>query len=257
MRLQDKVILITGAGSGIGKSTALLFGQEGAQVIVNDLDVIKGQETADEIIGAGGAAAYIQADVTQAESVSQMVEQIIQTHGRIDVLFNNAGISGVGALHELEPDAWDRIMSVNVKGVFLPSKYVVPHMMERKSGSIINMSSCIAEIGLARRASYAATKGAVLALTKSMQVDYAAYGIRVNALLPGTILTPFVENYLRTSYDDPEAAIASLKTRQLSNELGRPEDVAQAALFLASDDSKFMMGSPLYIDGGVTFGKNA
>ncbi|MCY9666958.1 glucose 1-dehydrogenase [Paenibacillus alginolyticus] len=257
MRLQDKVILITGAGSGIGKSTALLFGQEGAQVIVNDLDVIKGQETADEIIRVGGAAAYIQADVTQAESVSQMVEQIIQEHGRIDVLFNNAGISGVGALHELEPDAWDRIMSVNVKGVFLPSKYVVPHMMDRKSGSIINMSSCIAEIGLARRASYAATKGAVLALTKSMQVDYAAYGIRVNALLPGTILTPFVENYLRTSYDDPEAAIASLKTRQLSNELGRPEDVALAALFLASDDSKFMMGSPLYIDGGVTFGKNA
>jgi NAD(P)-dependent dehydrogenase (short-subunit alcohol dehydrogenase family) len=257
MRLQNKVILITGAGSGIGKSTALLFGQEGAQVIVNDLDVIKGQETADEIIRAGGAAAYIQADVTQAESVSQMVEQIIQEHGRIDVLFNNAGISGVGALHELEPDAWDRIMSVNVKGVFLPSKYVVPHMMDRKSGSIINMSSCIAEIGLARRASYAATKGAVLALTKSMQVDYAAYGIRVNALLPGTILTPFVENYLRTSYDDPEAAIASLKTRQLSNELGRPEDVALAALFLASDDSKFMMGSPLYIDGGVTFGKNA
>lgn len=257
MRLRDKVILITGAGSGIGKSTALLFGQEGAQVIVNDLDVVKGKETAEEIIGAGGVATYIQADVTQADSVSQMVEQIIQTHGRIDVLFNNAGISGVGALHELEPDAWDRIMSVNVKGVFLPSKYVVPHMMERKSGSIINMSSCIAEIGLARRASYAATKGAVLALTKSMQVDYAGYGIRVNALLPGTILTPFVENYLRTSYDDPEAAIASLKTRQLSNELGRPEDVAQAALFLASDDSKFMMGSPLYIDGGVTFGKNA
>lgn len=257
MRLRDKVILITGAGSGIGKSTALLFGQEGAQVIVNDLDVVKGQETADEIIGAGGAAAYIHADVTQADSVSQMVEQIIQAHGRIDVLFNNAGISGVGALHELEPDAWDRIMSVNVKGVFLPSKYVVPHMMERKSGSIINMSSCIAEIGLARRASYAATKGAVLSLTKSMQVDYAAYGIRVNALLPGTILTPFVENYLRTSYDDPEAAIASLKSRQLSNEMGRPEDVALAALFLASDDSKFMMGSPLYIDGGVTFGKNA
>jgi len=110
---------------------------------------------------------------------------------------------------------------------------------------------------LARRASYSASKGAVLALTKSMQVDYAPYGIRVNALLPGTIFTPFVENYLKTSYDDPEAAIASLKTRQLSGDLGRPEDVANAALFLASDESKFMMGSPLYIDGGVTFGKNA
>ncbi|UKS25167.1 glucose 1-dehydrogenase [Paenibacillus sp. HWE-109] len=257
MRLQDKVILITGSGSGIGRSSALLFGREGAHVIVNDLDETKGRETVHEITQAGGTARFIQADVTHADSVKQMVDDIIQADGRIDVLFNNAGISGVGALHELEPDFWDRIMSINVKGVFLPSKYVVPHMIERQSGSIINMSSCIAEIGLARRAAYAATKGAVLALTKSMQVDYAAYGIRVNALLPGTILTPFVENYLRTSYDDPEAAIASLKTRQLSNELGRPEDVAQAALFLASDESKFMMGSPLYIDGGATFGKNA
>jgi NAD(P)-dependent dehydrogenase (short-subunit alcohol dehydrogenase family) len=186
-----------------------------------------------------------------------MVEKALEIYGRIDVLFNNAGISGVGALHEVEPDQWDRVMNVNIRGVYLPSKYVLPHMMERKSGSIINMSSCIAEIGLARRASYAATKGAVLALTKSMQVDYASYGIRVNALLPGTIFTPFVEQYLKNSYDDPEMAIATIKTRQLSGDLGRPEDVANAALFLASEESKFMMGSPLYIDGGVVFGKNA
>jgi NAD(P)-dependent dehydrogenase (short-subunit alcohol dehydrogenase family) len=257
MRLQGKVALITGSASGIGKSSALLFAQEGAHVIVNDLDIAKGEETVQEIVAAGGSAIFIQADVTNVDNVKAMVDRVIEHFGRIDVLFNNAGISGVGALHELEPEQWDRIMSINVKGVFLPSKYVVPHMMEQKSGSIINMSSCIAEIGLARRASYAATKGAVLALTKSMQVDYAAYNIRVNALLPGTILTPFVENYLKTSYDDPEAAIASLKTRQLSGDLGRPDDVAKAALFLASDDSKFMMGSPLYIDGGVVFGKNA
>jgi NAD(P)-dependent dehydrogenase (short-subunit alcohol dehydrogenase family) len=257
VRLQGKVTLITGSGSGIGKSTALLFAAEGASVIVNDLDAAKGSETAEEIRQAGGKAQFIQSDVTDPAQVKAMVERIIADYGRIDVLFNNAGISGVGMLHEVEPETWDRIMSVNIKGVYLPSKYVVPHMMERKSGSIINMSSCIAEIGLARRASYAATKGAVLALTKSMQVDYAPYNIRVNALLPGTILTPFVENYLRTSYDDPEAAIRSLKSRQLSGDLGRPEDVAKAALFLASDESKFMMGSPLYIDGGVVFGKNA
>lgn len=257
MRLQHKVILITGAGSGIGRSTALLFGQEGAHVIVNDLDAVKGEETASEIRANGGEALFLQADVTDPDSVKTMVDRAIEACGRIDVLFNNAGISGVGALHELEPDQWDRVIRVNIRGVFLPSKYVIPHMMEKRSGSIINMSSCIAEIGLARRASYAATKGAVLALTKSMQVDYAPYQIRVNALLPGTILTPFVENYLKTSYDDPEAAIAALKSRQLSNELGTPEDVAQAALFLASDESKFMMGSPLYIDGGVVYGKNA
>ncbi|TBL75114.1 SDR family NAD(P)-dependent oxidoreductase [Paenibacillus thalictri] len=257
MRLQGKVILITGAGSGIGKSSALLFASEGAVVIVNDLQEDKGNETVEEIRAAGGEASFIQADVTNPDSVKAMVDTAIAQYGRIDVLFNNAGISGVGAIHEVEPEAWDRVIAVNIRGVFLPSKYVLPHMMERQSGAIINMSSCIAEIGLGRRASYSATKGAVLALTKSMQVDYAPYGIRVNALLPGTILTPFVENYLRTSYDDPEEAIQSLKKRQLSGDLGRPEDVAKAALFLASDESKFMMGSPLYIDGGVTFGKNA
>lgn len=130
-------------------------------------------------------------------------------------------------------------------------------MMERKEGVIINMSSCIAEIGLSRRAIYSATKGAILALSKSMQVDYAPYNIRVNALLPGTILTSFVENYLNNSYENPKEALEGIKRRQLSGELGRPEDVARAALFLASDESKFMMGSPLYVDGGVTFGKMA
>lgn len=257
MRLKDKVILITGSGSGIGKCSAQLFAKEGATVVVNDLDAVKGEETVMEIRESGGSASFIQADVTDPASVQAMVERILAEYGVIDVLFNNAGISGVGALHEVEPDTWDRVMNVNIRGVYLPCKYVLPAMMERKSGSIINMSSCIAEIGLARRASYAATKGAILALTKSMQVDYAPFSIRVNALLPGTILTPFVENYLKTSYDDPAAAIESLKKRQLSGELGRPEDVAQAALFLASDESKFMMGSPLYIDGGAVFGKNA
>lgn len=257
MRLEGKVTLITGAGSGIGRSSALLFAQEGASVVVNDLDAAKGQETVDEITEQGGNAVFVQADVTDPASVQALTDTVIAKLGRIDVLFNNAGISGVGAIHEVEPEAWDRVISVNIRGVYLPSKYVLPHMMERRSGTIINMSSCIAEVGLARRASYSATKGAVLALTKSMQVDYAPYNIRVNALLPGTILTPFVENYLKNSYDDPEAALASIKKRQLSEELGRPEDVAKAALFLASDESKFMMGSPLYVDGGVVFGKNA
>jgi NAD(P)-dependent dehydrogenase (short-subunit alcohol dehydrogenase family) len=257
VRLENQVTLITGSGSGIGKSTAILFAKEGATVIVNDLDSIKGEETVADIIQHGGKAEFIKADVTRPESVQSMVEEIIHKYGRIDVLFNNAGISGVGRLHEVDPDAFDKVITVNVKGVFLVSKYVLPHMMEKRQGSIINMSSCIAEIGLANRASYSTSKGAVLALTKSAQVDYAQYNIRINALLPGTILTPFVENYLKNSYDDPEQALKQIKTRQLSGDLGRPEDVAKAALFLASDESKFMMGSPLYIDGGVTFGKNA
>ncbi|GIP39911.1 oxidoreductase [Paenibacillus sp. J31TS4] len=257
MRLQDKVCLITGSGSGIGQSTAFLFASERAVVIVNDRDEAKGRETARQIEAEGGEAMFVQGDVTSEREMEALAEAVLMKYGRVDVLFNNAGISGVGALHEVEEEAWDRIMAVNIKGVYLASKAVLPSMMERRSGTIINMSSCIAEIGLARRASYAATKGAVLAMTKSMQVDYAPYNIRVNALLPGTILTPFVEDYLRKSYPDPEEGMATLRSRQLSGELGRPGDVANAALFLASDESKFMMGSPLYIDGGVVFGKNA
>lgn len=257
MRLQQKIALITGAGSGIGRMTALTFAREGAIVIVNDMDYDKGMSVVDEITELGGSAICICADVTNDASVFSMIEKIISELGHIDVLFNNAGISGVGLLHEIEPDTWEKVMRVNVNGVYLVSKHVLPHMMAKRSGSIINMSSCIAEMGLANRASYAASKGAVLALTKSMQVDYAPYNIRVNALLPGTILTPFVEQYLRNSYDDPEQAFASIKTRQLSGNLGSPQDVANAALFLASDESTFMMGSPLYIDGGVVFGKNA
>ncbi|SDT33331.1 NAD(P)-dependent dehydrogenase, short-chain alcohol dehydrogenase family [Paenibacillaceae bacterium GAS479] len=257
MRLNNKITLITGAGSGIGRCTALRFAAEGATVVVADLNKEAADETVALLTEAGGQGYAIRCDVTDPASAQAMASEALDKFGRIDVLFNNAGISGVGALHELEPDAWDRVINVNIRGTFLPSKYVLPSMMERRSGAIINMSSCIAEIGLARRASYAATKGAVLALTKSMQVDYAEYGIRVNALLPGTILTPFVEKYLQESYSDPEEALAGIRKRQLSGDLGRPEDVAEGALFLASDESKFMMGSPLYIDGGVVFGKNA
>lgn len=257
MRLLNKIAVITGGGSGIGKESARLFTKEGAFVIITDIHAENGQGTVSEIEETGGKAAFYEVDVTNPEAVQSAIQQIIETYKKIDILFNNAGISNVGRVDEVEPDVWDRIMSVNVKGVYLPSKYTLPYMMEQKSGVVINMSSCAAEMGLVKRAAYSATKGAVLALTKAMQVDYAPYNIRVNALLPGTILTPFVEDYLTNSYVDPEVSIGSIKKRQLSGELGRPSDVAKAALFLASDESTFMMGSPLYIDGGVVFGKNA
>lgn len=255
MRLKDKVTIITGAGSGIGRETAILFAKEGAKVIVAERDEANGNETVRLIEEQNGTALYIHTDVTDEESVTNMAKQTVDTYGTIDVLFNNAGISGVGQLHEIDRETWLRVFDVNVTGVFLACKAVVPYMMEEKKGSIINMSSCIAEIGLANRASYAASKGAVLALTKSMQVDYAPYNIRVNALMPGTIYTPFVEDYLSKD-PNPEAAIASIKRRQLSNELGKPEDIAYAALYLASDESKFMMGTPFIIDGGAANGKS-
>jgi NAD(P)-dependent dehydrogenase (short-subunit alcohol dehydrogenase family) len=251
-RIDGKVCVITGAGSGIGQASARLFAREGARVVVADVDLQAAEQTVADI---GAAAAAEKVDVTDQAATEALARAVVHRFGRIDVLFNNAGIAGVGDVVETEPDLFDRVMRVNVRGVYLMARAVVPYMIEQRSGSIINMSSCIAEIGLARRVSYAASKGAVLSMTKSMQVDLAPYGIRVNALLPGTILTPFVERYLKESYADPEEGMASIRKRQLSDELGKPEDVANAALFLASDESKFMMASGLIIDGGVTGAK--
>ena len=251
-RLEGKVCLITGAGSGIGRASAKLFAGEGARVVVADIDLDAAQKTVAEI---GGSAVAERVDVTDESETVALADLVVDRLQRIDVLFNNAGIAGVGDIVETEPDLFDRVMRVNVRGVYLMSRAVVPHMIKRRSGSIINMSSCIAEIGLARRVSYAASKGAVLAMTKSMQVDVAQHGIRVNALLPGTILTPFVERYLKESYADPEEGMASIRKRQLSNDLGRPEDVASAALYLASDESRFVMASGLVVDGGVSGAK--
>ena len=249
-RLEGKVCLITGAGSGIGQASARLFADEGARVIVADIDLAAATATAEAI---GQVAEQI--DVTDEAQTVELADRVVERFGRIDVLFNNAGIAGVGDVVETTPELFDRVMRVNVRGVYLMSRAVAPHMIKQRSGSIINMSSGIAEIGLARRVSYAASKGAVYSMTKSMQVDLAPHGVRVNALLPGTILTPFVERYLKESYRDPEEGMAAIRKRQLSNDLGRPEDVALAALFLASDESRFMMASGLVVDGGMTGAK--
>jgi NAD(P)-dependent dehydrogenase (short-subunit alcohol dehydrogenase family) len=254
-RLKGKVCIITGAGSGIGQASALLFAKEGARVVVADIDQRAAKATVAAIRKQGGESAAEVVDVTDEASTVALARRVVKRFKRIDVLFNNAGISGVGDILETEPKLFDRVMTVNVRGVYLMSRAVVPQMITQKSGSIINMSSCIAEIGLARRVSYAASKGAVLSMTKSMQVDVAQHGIRVNALLPGTIMTPFVERYIKESYTDPEEGYASIRKRQLTSELGKPQDVAYAAVYLASDESRFVMASALAVDGGVVGAK--
>jgi NAD(P)-dependent dehydrogenase (short-subunit alcohol dehydrogenase family) len=238
VRLEGKVCIVTGAASGIGLASAELFAAEGATVVAADLE-----------------GTPYRVDVADEEETKELAAQVVAEHGRIDVLFNNAGIAGVGDLEETTLDLWERVMRVNARGVFLMSRAVVPTMIAQRSGSIVNMSSAIAETGLGRRVSYAASKGAVLALTKSMQVDLARHGVRVNALMPGTILTPFVERYLAESYADPEEGRQSIRSRQLGGELGTAEDVARAALYLASGESSFVMGSGLVVDGGLSAGK--
>jgi NAD(P)-dependent dehydrogenase (short-subunit alcohol dehydrogenase family) len=250
-RLADKVCLITGAGSGIGRASALRFAAEGASVAVADIDLDAAVDTVHAIEASAGVARAFEVDVTDPDRCEALAAGVVDRFGRIDVLFNNAGIAGIGTLHETSVDLWDRVMAVNVRGVFLVARAVLPAMLAARRGSIINMSSTIAEIGLANRASYAASKGAVLSLTRQMQADYASFGIRVNALLPGTIHTPFVDRYLADSYDDPVAGLEALRKRQLTGDLGRPEDVAAAALFLASDESRFVLGSAFFVDGGV------
>lgn len=242
-RLQDKVCIITGAGSGIGRATADRFTDEGAQVVAADID--PSLESVSHRL-----------DVARETDTIELVRAVVGEYGRVDVLFNNAGIAGVGDLSETSVELWDRVLSVNARGVFLMSRAVAPVMIGQGYGSIINMSSAIANTGLARRVSYAASKGAVLSLTKSMQVDLAPYGVRVNALMPGTVMTPFVERYLSDSYDDPEDGRRSIRSRQLTGQLGLPEDIAAAALFLASDESRFVLGSSLIIDGGLTAGRS-
>jgi NAD(P)-dependent dehydrogenase (short-subunit alcohol dehydrogenase family) len=252
VRLAGKVCIVTGAGSGIGRASALLFAAEGAKLVVADVDDDAARVTV-ETIGAAAVAEHV--DVADEADAAAVVAATVERFGRIDVLFNNAGISGVGNLEETTLDAWERVMRVNARGVFVMSRAVAPTMIAQGSGSIVNMSSAIVETGVARRVSYAASKGAVLALTRSMQVDLAPHGVRVNALMPGTIMTPFVEGYLRDSYADPEEGRRSIRSRQLTGDLGTPEDVAHAALYLASDESRFMLGSGLVIDGGLSTGK--
>ena len=239
-RLAGRVCLVTGGASGIGSATGELFAREGAIVATVDVRPASGWDLS------------LTGDVADESDVARAVEEIVGRFERIDVLVNNAGISGIGDLAETTPEQWDEVLRVNARSVFLMSRAVVPGMLERRSGVVVNVASAIAETGLGRRVSYAAAKGAVLALTRSMQVDCAPYGVRVNAVLPGTIDTPFVGRYLAASYTDPEEGLRAIRARQLTGELGRPEDVAHAILFLASDESRFVLGSGLAVDGGLS-----
>ncbi|HUP27239.1 MAG TPA: SDR family oxidoreductase [Chloroflexia bacterium] len=251
MKLQDRVAVITGAGSGIGRSMALLFSREGARILAGDVNGSAAQETAAMIIEAGGQCKPFTVDVVQPEQVRAMIEQAISTYGRIDILCNNAGIGSTTDVVECEPEEWDRVMTVNVKSVYLGCKYAIPHMLAQGFGVIVNTASVAGMVGLPKRASYSASKGAVIALTRQVAIEYVEQGIRVNCLCPGTVDSPWVGRLLDQAAD-PQAARAALVARQPIGRLGTPDEVAAAALYLVSDDAAFITGTGLVIDGGLT-----
>ncbi|HLI09406.1 MAG TPA: SDR family oxidoreductase [Ktedonobacteraceae bacterium] len=250
MRLKDKVAIITGGGSGFGEVTARLFAREGAAVMLADINGEAAQTVADSIASEGGQVGWAQCDVTSSSSVEAMVQAALNRFGRVDILFNNAGIEGFGTVVDTDENAWERIFAVHVRGTYLCSKYALPAMIEgRRGGSVVNVSSVAGLVGIRNMSAYSAAKGAIISMTRSMAVDFAQYGVRVNCVAPGTTMTPMGQRLVEG--DTPEQ-LALRMSRYPLNRFGRPEEIANAVLFLASDESSYATGSCLVVDGGLT-----
>jgi NAD(P)-dependent dehydrogenase (short-subunit alcohol dehydrogenase family) len=249
-RLHDKVALITGAASGIGRVAAQLFAAEGARVVIADVVDADGEAAVGAITAAGGQAAFVHADVSNAAQAEAMVGFAVDTFGGLHVLYNNAGILPAedGATLDTAEATWDRVMAVNLKGVWLGMKFGIPALLASGGGTIVNVSSLVALVGSAvPQIAYTASKGGVLAMTRETAVEYARQGIRANTLCPGPIDTPL----MRQLMSDPAWAARRLVHIPMGRP-GAPEEIARAALFLASDDSSFMTGAALVVDGGIT-----
>ncbi len=250
MRLQDKVAVITGASVGIGQSVAESFAREGARVVINSQSD-RGEAIVERIVESGGTAAFVQGDVTQPEDATRIVDQTVKAFGRLDILINNAGIVLPGTVDNTSIEDWDQTIAVNVRGVFLMSKAAIQQMLKQGAGVIVHNASIAGVKGLKDRAAYCASKGAVVALTKAMAIDYVDKNIRVNCVNPGTTLTPSLQDRI-DAFDDPVAAKQMFISRQPMGRLGEPQEIADGILYLASDESSFVTGAILNIDGGLT-----
>jgi NAD(P)-dependent dehydrogenase (short-subunit alcohol dehydrogenase family) len=251
MKLKDQVAIVTGAASGIGAATARLFSYEGAKVALVDLDEAGLARVAAEIGATGGETLTFAADVSNGEQARAGVAQVMTKWGRIDVLVTAAGASFGGTVDKVDEATWDRTFAINVKGTFLWVHHAIQPMIAAKSGAIVTLGSQLAQSSLGTNVAYIASKGAIVSFTKTVAVDHAAQGIRINALMPGVIDTPMPARSLKRQ-PDPEAARAFWKVRHPMGRIGQPEEVAKAALFLASSDSSFTTGSLLFVDGGWT-----
>ena len=250
--LNGKVALVTGGASGIGAAISRAFAEQGASVVVADVNKSAGQAVAESL---GTNAMFQRVDVTDRHSVESAVAAGVKRFGKLDVMVNNAGIGHVGSVQETEQADFDRLFAVNVTGVFNGSRVAVDQMLRQTpaGGVIINMASVAGQIGVPRRFAYCATKGAVIAMTKQLSVDYVKSGIRCNCICPGTVYSPFVEGYVeRFHHDTREQTIAELHARQPIGRMGRPEEIADLAVYLASDAASFMTGSAVTLDGGWT-----
>jgi NAD(P)-dependent dehydrogenase (short-subunit alcohol dehydrogenase family) len=251
MKLTNKVAIVTGAGAGIGQATALLLACEGARVVVADYDPDAGATTVTQICQAGGQATFVQVDVSVAAEAEKMVKTAVDTYGRLDILVNNAGIYTKGdAVNTAESD-WDRILDVNLKGIFLCSKYAIPAMKKTGGGVIVNVASEAGLVAIKNQVAYNVSKSGVIALTKSAAVDFAADNIRVNCICPGTTETPLVKAAVAKEPDPVKARRALEECRPL-NRLGKPEEIAAGILYLASDELGYATGAVLSVDGGYT-----
>ncbi len=251
MRLADKICLITGAGGGMGRVAAMTFAREGARIVAVDAAERAADETVAQVIALGGEAVAVTADVSTESDSKAMIDLTISKFGRLDVLYNNAGIMPAAdhSVIDTDVDTWDRVMAVNVRGVFLGCKYAIPGMLEQGSGSIINIASFVALVGCsAPQDAYTASKGAIIALTRSLAVQFGPAGVRCNSISPGPVETPLLMDWLVKD----EAAASIRLARNPTGRFGQPEDVVNAALYLASDESRWTNGSNLVVDGGIT-----
>jgi NAD(P)-dependent dehydrogenase (short-subunit alcohol dehydrogenase family) len=251
MRLDGKVALITGAGSGMGRVAAQMFASEGARVVVAEFAEAAGTETAGLVTNAGGDATFVQADVSRENDARRMVEEAVARYGRVDVLYNNAGIMPETDHSVIDTDVaiWDQVMAVNLRGVFLGCKYAIPQMLDQGSGSVINISSFVALLGCSvPQDAYTASKGAVLSLTRSLAVQFGGRGVRSNAICPGPIETPLLMDWLLKD----EAAKQLRLNRNPTGRFGKPEEIVNVAIYLASDESRWTNGAHFVIDGGIS-----